>query len=193
LRHLQSFRLALSVTALIAVPSLLTPATAQSPSSRTLVRAGHLLDVHTGKLLDAQTIVVTGDKITSIAPTASTPANSGDTVVDLGSLTVLPGLIDVHTHITGNAEFDPYKELAATDAKDAINGVVNARTTLMAGFTTIRNVEPTATPMSISVTPSTQARSPARTCWSADRPSASPAATATTTCSPSPITRSAKA
>jgi imidazolonepropionase-like amidohydrolase len=99
-----------------------------------------LLDVHTGKLLDAQTIVVTGDKITSIAPTASTPANSSDTVVDLGSLTVLPGLIDVHTHITGNAEFDPYKELTATDAKDAINGVVNAHTTLMAGFTTIRNV-----------------------------------------------------
>jgi imidazolonepropionase-like amidohydrolase len=53
---------------------------------------------------------------------------------------VLPGLIDVHTHITGNTEFDPYKELTNTDAKEAINGGVNARTTLLAGFTSIRNV-----------------------------------------------------
>jgi imidazolonepropionase-like amidohydrolase len=120
-----------------------SPGVAQAPkgaAQRTLVRAGHLLDVHSGKLLDAQTIVVTGDRITAIAPTASTPAATGDTVVDLGSLTVLPGLIDVHTHITMNTEFDPYKELTSTDAKEAINGVVNARTTLLAGFTSIRNV-----------------------------------------------------
>jgi imidazolonepropionase-like amidohydrolase len=107
---------------------------------RTLIRAGHLLDVHTGKTLDAQTIIVSGDRIVSIAPTASTPASSGDAVIDLGTLTVLPGLIDVHTHLTSNPEFDPFKEVTDTDAKDAINGVVNARTTLLAGFTTVRNV-----------------------------------------------------
>jgi imidazolonepropionase-like amidohydrolase len=107
---------------------------------RTLIRAAHLLDVHSGKLLDAQTIVVTGQTITAIAPSASTPAGAGDTVVDLGSLTVMPGMIDVHTHITGNPDFDPYRELINTDAKEAINGVVNAKTTLMAGFTSIRNV-----------------------------------------------------
>jgi imidazolonepropionase-like amidohydrolase len=139
LRLRPSFPLALALSVSIAALGLSSQAQTAG-SSRTLVRAGHLLDVHTGKLLDAQTIVVTGDKITSIAPTASTPASSGDTVVDLGSLTVLPGLIDVHTHITSNTEFDPYKELTSTDAKEAINGVVNARTTLMAGFTTIRNV-----------------------------------------------------
>ena len=55
-------------------------------------------------------------------------------------MTVMPGLIDVHTHITGEPNFDPYFELTQTDAKEAIQGVVNARTTLMAGFTTIRNV-----------------------------------------------------
>jgi imidazolonepropionase-like amidohydrolase len=107
---------------------------------RTLIRAGHLLDVHTGKILYAQTIVVSGDRIVSIAPTASTPPSPGDAVIDLGALTVLPGLIDVHTHLTSNPEFDPFKEVTDTDAKDAISGVVNARTTLLAGFTTVRNV-----------------------------------------------------
>jgi len=114
--------------------------TAKPAAGRTLIRAGHLLDVHSGKLLDAQTIVVSGDRIDAIAATSSTQATPGDTVVDLGSLTVLPGLIDVHTHITMDTNFDPYHELTSTDAKEAINGVVNARTTLMAGFTSIRNV-----------------------------------------------------
>src|ERR1700678_3972339 len=113
---------------------------AQGATSRTLVRAGHLLDVKTGKLLDAQTIVVTGDTISSVGATASVKAQPGDTVIDLGSMTLMPGLIDVHTHITGQPNFDPYFELTQTDAKEAINGVANARTTLRAGFTTARNV-----------------------------------------------------
>ena len=112
---------------------------AQQPG-RTLVRAAHLVDVHTGKVLDNQTIVVTGDTITAIAPTSQTPAAAGDKVVDLGPLTVLPGLMDVHTHITMDTNFDPYHELTVTPAKEAITGVVNAKTTLLAGFTTVRNV-----------------------------------------------------
>lgn len=112
----------------------------KTPVKRTLVRAGHLLDVETGKLTDAQTIVVVGDSIQSIAPTASVQAQSGDAVVDLSGMTVMPGLIDVHTHLTMNTNFDPYYELTQTDAKEAINGVVNARATLMAGFTSARNV-----------------------------------------------------
>jgi imidazolonepropionase-like amidohydrolase len=118
------------------------PAAAQvpAPAARTLIRTGHLLDVHTGKTLDAQTIVVSGDRIAAIAPTDATPAQPGDQVIDLGGMTALPGLIDVHTHLTMNPVFDPYLELIETDAKEAINGVVNARTTLMAGITTVRNV-----------------------------------------------------
>jgi len=81
-----------------------------------------------------------GDTIQSIGPSAQLPAQPGDTVIDLGSLTVLPGLIDVHTHLTMGTNFDPYHELQETDAKEAINGVVNARTTLLAGITSVRNV-----------------------------------------------------
>jgi imidazolonepropionase-like amidohydrolase len=110
------------------------------PTGRTLIRSGHLLDVKTGKLLDDQTIVVVGDTIQSIAPSASMAAQPSDAVIDLRGMTVLPGLIDVHTHLTGNPDFDPYRELTGTDAKEAIAGVVNARTTLMAGFTSVRNV-----------------------------------------------------
>jgi imidazolonepropionase-like amidohydrolase len=137
-------KLAVSLCFALAGAALSTAAVAQqeekTATKRTLVRAGHVLDVKTGKVADAQTIVVVGDTIQSIAPTASVTAGAGDAVVDLGSMTVMPGLIDVHTHLTMNPEFDPYRELTSTSAKEAINGVVNARTTLMAGFTSVRNV-----------------------------------------------------
>jgi len=134
----------LALTLLFAVGTVtLYAQSAPKPAStpaRALVRAGHLLDVKTGKLLDSQTVVVVGDTIQSIAPSAQIPAQPGDTVIDLGGLTVLPGLIDVHTHLTMGTNFDPYHELLETDAKEAINGVVNARTTLLAGITSVRNV-----------------------------------------------------
>jgi len=109
-------------------------------STRTLIRTGHLLDVKTGAEPAAQTIIVTGDRITAIAPTASTPKQSGDTEIDLTRYTVMPGLIDVHTHLTMTTNFDPYFELSMTPAKEAIIGVENAKVTLDAGFTTVRNV-----------------------------------------------------
>jgi imidazolonepropionase-like amidohydrolase len=120
---------------------LLFPLTlAAQPPQRVLIRAGHLIDVHNGKESADQTIIVTGDKITAIAPTASTAAQTGDKEIDLRTLTVLPGMIDVHTHLTADSDFDPYHELTTTPIKEALNGVRNARTTLEAGFTTVRNV-----------------------------------------------------
>ena len=130
----------LAVLLAACTPATLAQTTADAAAKRILVRAGHLLDVKTGKLLDAQTVVVVGETIQSISPTAQVPAQPGDSVVDLGGMTVLPGLIDVHTHLTMNTDFDPYRELISTSAKQAINGVVNAKTTLMAGFTSVRNV-----------------------------------------------------
>jgi imidazolonepropionase-like amidohydrolase len=117
------------------------PAAAQAPTpSRTLVRAGHVLDVHTGNEAADQTIIIAADRITSVAPTVSTPKQPGDIEIDLRSLTVLPGLIDVHTHLTDDNNFDPYHELSTSVAKSALIGARNAKVTLEAGFTTVRNV-----------------------------------------------------
>ncbi len=124
----------------IAVFSAFTQIAAAQAPTRTLIRTGHILDVKTGSEPAAQTIIVTGDRITAIAPTASTPKQSGDIEIDLTKYTVMPGLIDVHTHLTMANNFDPYWELSMTPAKEAIIGVENAKVTLEAGFTTVRNV-----------------------------------------------------
>src|ERR1700734_874462 len=74
--------------------------TYQPTTGRTLLRAGHVLDVRTGKETPDETVIITGDKIVAVAATSATPAGPGDRVVDLTAYTLLPGLIDVHTHLT---------------------------------------------------------------------------------------------
>src|SRR5258708_6305485 len=118
--------------------AVLAPPAQQPPPP--LIPPAHPTAAKPGADPAAQTIVVTGDRITAIAPTASTPKQSGDTEIDLTRYTVMPGLIDVHTHLTMANNFDPYWELSMTPAKEAIIGVENAKVTLEAGFTTVRNV-----------------------------------------------------
>jgi imidazolonepropionase-like amidohydrolase len=109
-----------------------------APAPKTIViRAGRLLDVKTGKTLTNQIIVVQGDKIATVG--AGTQVPDGAQVVDLSNATVLPGLIDAHTHITMTTNFG-YSRLAISVPREALNGARNARVTLEAGFTTIRNV-----------------------------------------------------
>ena len=102
-----------------------------------VVRAGRLLDVKTGKTLANQTIIIQGDKITSVGADVQVPA--GATVIDLPNATVLPGLIDAHTHITFDPNFG-YSSLAISVPREALTGAKNAKLTLEAGFTTVRNV-----------------------------------------------------
>lgn len=108
--------------------------------SRILIRAGHVLDVHTGREAADQTVIVTHGLIAGIMDTGAAVRQAGDQEVDLRGMTVLPGLIDVHTHLTMDSNFDPYHELSTSVAKSALIGARNARVTLEAGFTTVRNV-----------------------------------------------------
>ena len=102
-----------------------------------VVRAGHLLDVKSGKTLNNQVIVIQGGKIVSVGEAAQTPA--GAEVIDLPNATVLPGLIDAHTHLTFTTNFG-YSRLGISIPREALNGARNARVTLEAGLTTVRNV-----------------------------------------------------
>ncbi len=106
------------------------------PTKTVVVRAGHLLDVKSGKMLANQTIVIQGDRIASVGA-AEVPA--GAQVIDLSNATVLPGLIDAHTHLTFTTNFG-YSRLGISIPREALNGARNARVTLEAGFTTVRNV-----------------------------------------------------
>ena len=123
--------------------SLLCPATlaeqANSSAVKTVVvRAGRMLDVKTGKTLTNQTIVIQGDKITGVGA-ADKLLPKDAVIIELSNATVLPGLIDAHTHITYNPNFG-YSSLGISVPREALTGAHNARVTLEAGFTTIRNV-----------------------------------------------------
>lgn len=114
-------------------------AMSQAAPRRVIVRAGKVLDVKTGQMLSNQAITIEGDKIVDVGPAGNARADAA-TIIDLPNATVLPGLIDSHTHIT----FDPkglgYESLGISVPREALTGARNARTTLEAGFTTIRNV-----------------------------------------------------
>lgn len=106
----------------------------------TVIRAGKLVDVATGTVLKDQTIVITGERITSVGPSASATVPAGAQVIDLSDQMVLPGLIDTHTHLTADPYMSGYNSLGVSDVRAALYGVRSARKTLEAGFTTVRNV-----------------------------------------------------
>jgi len=104
-----------------------------------VVRAGRLFDPVAGRMLERPVIVVVGNKITSVAYD-NPPSTVRATLIDLGDATLLPGFIDVHTHLTSNAGGGGYEGLGISTPRAALIGAKNARLTLLAGFTTVRNV-----------------------------------------------------
>ena len=110
-----------------------------TPPQRVVIHAGKLLDVRTGKTISDAIILVEGDKIAYAGAASSAPATSDRKVIHLPNATILPGLIDAHTHITSNPSFG-YEQLAISTPREALIGAHNARVTLEAGITTVRNV-----------------------------------------------------
>ncbi|MGH8028029.1 MAG: metal-dependent hydrolase family protein, partial [Pseudoxanthomonas sp.] len=100
-----------------------------------LVHAGHVVDVETGKVLDNQYILLEKGRIASIGPTPN--AASDTPQLDWSAYTVVPGLMDMHTHLADEGQSaDPAAPLKSNPGRDAFIGAKNARDTLRAGFTT---------------------------------------------------------
>src|SRR5947209_4760946 len=118
------------------------PAPASKPAPKvTYIRAGRLFDGTGDTIRENMVIVVQDERIQSVAPASATKIPAGATVVDLSRATVLPGLIDCHTHLGSRADrYDEIYRFKDTPFQSAFAAVVHARKTLEAGFTTVRDV-----------------------------------------------------
>lgn len=143
------------LTALMLVCCLGASARAQNPASPRIrpappegkgtvaLRAARLIDGTGGPPIDNAVIIVEDNRITAVGPAGSVNIPAKAKVIDLGDVTLLPGFIDAHTHLVGRVLGDPDGEMAAVkdyESFAAILSVTNARDTLMAGFTSVRNV-----------------------------------------------------
>ncbi|MBC3918012.1 amidohydrolase family protein [Undibacterium sp. CY18W] len=104
------------------------------------IKAGRLIDVENARVLRDQLIMIDGERIAAITPLATTSIPVNATMIDLSKATVLPGLIDAHTHLTSNPRQHGYSSLGTSNVRAALYGVRAARDTLNAGFTTVRDV-----------------------------------------------------
>jgi imidazolonepropionase-like amidohydrolase len=104
-----------------------------------VVTAARMVDVLSGRVVERPQVVITDERITSVG-TQGDPLPAGARSVDLGARTLLPGLIDMHVHLTSDPVFSGYRALQFTDSFWMTVGVAAARKTLESGFTTVRNV-----------------------------------------------------
>jgi len=112
------------------------PVFAEAP---TVIKAGSLFDSHSGRVTRNAVIVIEGEKIVAVGG-PSTPVPDDANIIDLSDSFVLPGVMDMHTHIVSNLDNYFFAGYFQSPHRATIGGVVNAEKTLLAGFTTIRNV-----------------------------------------------------
>jgi imidazolonepropionase-like amidohydrolase len=124
----------------IALLLLASAAPGQILEARTLLHAGRLIDVTDGTVSEAVTVIVDGERIVGVEDGFLDP-DSGDQIIDLRGSTVMPGLMDMHTHLTSEYSEDSYLERFQLEAPDfALRAAAYARRTLLAGFTTVRDL-----------------------------------------------------
>jgi imidazolonepropionase-like amidohydrolase len=132
----------LSLVALAAAAAAMQPREAVEPAMPPLaLRSARLLDVRTGTMVAPALVVVEGDRIVYAGPPEGHPLAAGAPVLELGDVTLLPGLMDLHTHLTvGAAQGRPrgYAGFVGAQPDYAFRAADNARATLFAGFTTVR-------------------------------------------------------
>jgi len=111
-----------------------------STAQNMVIKGTTILDVTNGEMIKNHVVIVKDGRIDSVSPARSADIPKGIEVIDLQGHTLLPGLIDMHVHLTSGGGYHGYERLKLTDERRAILGVVHAKQTLMAGFTTVRNV-----------------------------------------------------
>ncbi|MBK6427294.1 MAG: amidohydrolase family protein [Blastocatellia bacterium] len=133
-------RLSLSIVAIVAFAGLAGPIHAQTPARKTtVIKAARLFDGASSTLIPNAVVIIEGNRITQAGSGLAIPA--GADVIDLGDVTILPGLIDCHVHMTFELTGDWANQAVRESASDAaIKATVYARRTLEAGFTTVRDL-----------------------------------------------------
>ena len=140
-RNQSLFSLSLLAVLVGAAPAAQAQSKPAEHPAAVYVKAGHLFNATSDQLRDNMVLLVEGQRLVKVAPAADLPIPAGATVIDLSKDWVLPGLIDCHTHLEYRADkYDPINDVRFTPFQGGFNGVVNARRTLLAGFTSVRDV-----------------------------------------------------
>lgn len=125
--------------------TLIAPAAAQTPPQSatvktTYVTADAMVDVDRGRLVPAPALVIEGDTIIAVGTQSTLPRPSGAAAIALDGQVLLPGFIDMHTHLTFRSDQGGYRGLGVTAGEKAVNAIIHGERTLAAGFTTVRNL-----------------------------------------------------
>lgn len=128
----------LRITASAATVLLLMGAPAAAET--TYLTAGKFVDPASGSTIADPAFVIENGAVKTRGTRTTLKAPRGAKTINLGTATLMPGFIDMHVHLTSDAEDGPYMSLGFSDERMAIKGVKNARRTLLAGFTTVRNL-----------------------------------------------------